>query len=187
MGLICFTAGFLLSYYVECGTAYYLPGLCYRPLFKNWSPTTADTTYLPAISADTEVTQSFMPECNGLTEIRIWVDAHNASPSSHTNFIIKDGIPGDPPIQNTPSTDQLKASGWYTIDIPPDWTSSGKTYSIDISGIDNTTGDTGPSVAVYTLTSVNTRGDLLVNGEKTGGSMIFQYGCVAGLSELTRK
>ena len=38
LGILLFSTGMYLAFYVRCGTAYYHSGVCYQPVYKNWSP-----------------------------------------------------------------------------------------------------------------------------------------------------
>jgi Predicted membrane protein (DUF2142) len=175
--LICmflFSVGMYLAFYVRCGTSYYQAGLCYQPVYKNWSPNSA---YFQPITSDNSFTQMFIPKCNGMGAIRIWIDSTNADPNGETEFIVndeeKDVIQADEKIANSALPDK----SWYLITFPKDWYSGGKWYSLSIqnSREDNLLG-------IRVASSIRAEyidGPLYQNGIEVDNDMIFQYGCTA--------
>jgi hypothetical protein len=89
-----FLVGSGLSIYVPCGTRYYRTGLCYQPVYKDWAP---DSNYSEPLAAEDELTQEIVPECEGMTELRIWLDASSANPFGSTAVLLRDPAPRSHP------------------------------------------------------------------------------------------
>ena len=64
-------SGIILAFYVPCGTTFYQTGLCYQPLYKDFSN---ETRLSPPISNEVSVTQEIKVACNGLSELRLFID-----------------------------------------------------------------------------------------------------------------
>jgi uncharacterized membrane protein len=175
--LAIFIAGMYLSYHVLCGSQYYQPGLCYQPNYKNWAP---DQLYSPPVSDQMTLSQEIVPECNGMTELRIWVNAAKADRAETTNFVLKDVQNDREEVHVSVPNADLPAGAWYTLAFPADWTSSGKFYLLTVSG-DNPGG--GPQIA-YSLKQEYPAGKLYENGQPISKDLIFQTGCVAGWDKL---
>ena len=175
MSLVVFMAGMYLSYHVNCGSQYYKMGLCYQPNYKNWAP---DALYSEPVSNQLTLQQEIVPECNGMSQLRIWVNANEADPQGKTEFILKDvGLNKEIASASVPNS-ELPAGDWYTLDFEPDWESNGRFYLFTILSNSN-----GAQIA-YTLKQEYTAGKLYENEEPIGKDMIFQWGCMAGLEKM---
>jgi len=174
MGLTLYMAGMYLSYYVPCGPQYYQPGLCYRPRYKNWAP---DEVYSQPVSSQLTLTQEIIPECDGATELRIWLDAENANPSGHTRFTLKDVNASRDMLDETVTNSTLPIRNWYALDFEPDWQSNGKFYLLTISSDEQ--GTSGPKIA-YSLRQEYPAGKLFENDQRIESDILFQIGCIAG-------
>jgi hypothetical protein len=172
--LILYTAGMYLSYHVPCGSQYYQAGLCYQPNYKNWAP---DEVYSQPLSNRFTLTQEIVPECNGLTELRVWIDATGADINKTTNFVLTD-VNGKQDILNVniPNS-ELPSGNWFPLNFQPDWNSNSKFYLLTIRG------DQGPRVA-YSLRPEYPAGKLFENDQAIGQDMIFQTGCKAGWEKI---
>ena len=71
--LALFAAGLILSYHVPCGSEYYRWSLCNQPQYKNWAPESVSS---PPISSTMTLTQEIVPACDGMTELRVWVNSN---------------------------------------------------------------------------------------------------------------
>ena len=169
--LILYIAGMYLSYHVPCGSQYYQGGLCYQPIYKNWAP---DEAYSSPISSQFTLSQEIVPECNGMTELRVWVNAAKANPNGITQFTLTDVINKQDVVDVSVSNSELSFGGWYSLHFQPDWSSNGKFYLLTIQG-----DDTGPQIA-YSLRPEYLAGKLFENDQAIGQDMIFQTGCIAG-------
>jgi len=172
--LILYIAGMYLSYHVPCGSQYYQAGLCYQPNYKNWAP---DEVYSHPISKQFTLAQEIVPECNGMTELRIWINANGADINGTTNFDLKD-VNGKREILsiNIPNSD-LPSGNWYTLNFQPEWNSNSKFYLLTIRG------DQGPRIA-YSLRPEYPAGKLFENDQAIGQDMIFKTGCIAGWGNI---
>ena len=174
--LVVYIAGMYLSYHVPCGSQYYQPGLCYQPNYKNWAP---DALYSPPVSNQMTLEQEIVPECSGMTELRVWVNATGLDPQPTTNFILKD-VQGNRELINTRvQNSKLPTGSWYALDFPADWNSNGKFYLFTISSEQQV----GPHIA-YSLRAEYPAGKLYENSQPIGKDLIFQTGCIAGWDAL---
>jgi len=174
LSLFLYIAGMYLSYHVPCGSQYYQPGLCYQPNYKNWAP---DELYSPPVSKQLTISQEIVPECNGVTELRIWVRAAEADPNGLTEFILKDMDLDREVINVSVMNSELPDGNWFTLNFPPDWESDGKFYFLTIQGDDQSA--LGPRVA-YSLKPEFPAGKLFENDQEIKKDLIFQTGCIAG-------
>jgi len=177
--LVLFLAGTVLSYYVQCGGSYYRPGLCYQPVYKNFVPR---ARYSPPISAGTLLVQEIRPACNGMTELRVWVNPSAQQDVGTTEFIFQDSADRRNLASASVLNSRMPAESWYTLSFKPDWVSAGKLYSLKILGLGAPPGQ-GLTVA-YSLKPEYSPGNLYVNGEPLQDDIIFQYGCIAGLQKI---
>jgi uncharacterized membrane protein len=169
--LVFYTAGMYLSYHVLCGSQYYQGGLCYQPNYKNWAP---DQNYSSPVSNLLTIKQEIILECNGVSEIRIWVNGREAAVSGTTEFLLQDMNLGREIIRKTISNSEFPEASWFALPFEPDWESMGKFYLLTL-----TSTDTGPQIA-YSLRSEYPDGKLYENDQPLPHDMIFQTGCVAG-------
>jgi len=166
-----------VDYHLPCGESYYSTGLCQRPRYKNWSPATSIS--LP-ITASSRVSQTFVADCNGLTQVRLWVRQKPAE----GNLVVSlqsAGVPNSLLTRDVPTT-QLPASGWLEITFPKVADSAGQNYTLEIST------SNGNDLSAVELGVFNRDeypiGSLNINKQKQVGDLIFQYGCSVGLDNL---
>jgi hypothetical protein len=179
--VLFYVGGMILSYHVLCGSTYYRTGLCYQPVYKNWAP---DERYSEPISNTLILEQEIVPECNGMTELRVWVDASAADPDALTHLVVRD--PGDDQVLVDTSVPaiELPHGDWYTLEFEPEWNSSGRLYMLKIEG-ENSAEVPGAKIS-YSLEPEYPAGKLLEAGTPVQQDVIFQYGCIAGLEKLIR-
>jgi hypothetical protein len=174
MSLFVYIVGMYLSYHVPCGSQYYETGLCYQPNYKNWAP---NDLYSAPISNQLTLKQEIIPECNGLTELRVWVNATGANPNEKTAFVLRDASQPRDMADVLVSNSELPEGSWYTLNFQADWESAGKLYMLIIQG--EQSGNIGPRIA-YSLRQEYPAGKLYENEEPINRDMIFQTGCIAG-------
>jgi uncharacterized membrane protein len=172
--LILYSAGMYLSYHVLCGSQYYKEGLCYQPNYKNWAP---DELYSPPLSNQLTLKQEIVLECNGATEVRVWMNAEKTDPAGTTEFILEDVNLGRELTRESILNSEFPVGSWYSIHFEPDWESMGKFYLLTIRSDQES--NAGPRIA-YSLRPEYPAGKLYENDEPVGNDMIFQTGCVAG-------
>jgi len=179
LGIFIFSVGMYLAFYIRCGTAYYKPGLCYQPVYKNWSP---DSKYFKPISDSTVLSQWFIPVCNGMQEFRVWVDSSGSDPGGQTQFILNDEdndvVQLDVIKQNT----ELPRQGWFSLSLPVDWKSGGKWFSLTVKD-PNQDGGQGIRLA-SSIRAEYIDASMSQNDVELENDMIFQYGCVSGWQAL---
>jgi hypothetical protein len=176
--LALFEAGMILSYHVPCGTAFYQPGLCYHPVYKNWAP---NARYSPPITGDLSLFQEVIPECDGAAQVRVWVNSAEASSDGLTTFTVREVLSGEELMTRWIPNSELPAGGWTDLDFEPDWDSAGKVYMLEILAVAGST-DVGPRIAL-SLRPEYREGDLRIGAERTDTDVIFRVGCLAGLEK----
>ena len=175
LSLLFYTTGMYLSYHVNCGSQFYQSGLCYQPNYKNWAP---DERYSSPVSTQLTLKQEIVLECNGASEVRVWMTASEADPSGTTQFILQDVDQGRELVNQLVNNSALPVGDWYAIQFEPDWQSLGKFYLLTIAS-----DSTGPQIA-YSLRAEYPAGKLFENDQPMSQDMIFQTGCVAGWDAL---
>ncbi|GAB4489465.1 MAG: hypothetical protein OHK0031_13160 [Anaerolineales bacterium] len=175
--LAFYTLGMYLVYYVPCGAQYFQPGLCYQPGYKNWSPQSALSE---PVTAQWTLKQEILPECDGMTEIRIWLDASQADLNVETNFALFASGETQPVFRAAVSRQKLPQGGWYSLQFPAQWDSAGRLYLLEISGLSDSP---GPRIG-YSLKPEYPEGNLYENGQPIGTDILFQDGCIAGWEKI---
>jgi uncharacterized membrane protein len=178
LSISLYMLGMYLSYHVPCGSQYYQTGLCYQPNYKNWAP---EALYSAPINDQLILSQEIVPECNGVSEVRVWVDATGADPKGITEFVLKDVYLGQTITSIDMGNSELPHGDWYSLRFQPDWESNGKFYLLTILG--NTHSSSGPRAA-YSLRPEYPAGKLFENDQPLDKDLIFQTGCLVGLEKL---
>lgn len=181
LALSLYAAGLVLSYHVSCGPSYYRLDLCYQPVYKNWAP---EDRYSPPLSSDLALTQEISPECDGMQEVRVWVNAGEAAPTASVRFKLHDPHLDRVLADETVPARRLPAGNWHTLAFEPQWDSSGRLYLLAIEG-EHPPGSEGARIS-YSLRPEYLSGKLFENGEPVSHDIIFQYGCLAGLQALVQ-
>jgi uncharacterized membrane protein len=174
--LTIYLAGLYLSYHVSCGSQFYQNGLCYQPNYKNWAP---NALYSPPVSNEVTLVQEIVPECNGMTELRVWINAASADPNQVTNFVLQEVSGNHEVVNMSIENSELPLGGWYSLNLPADWASSGKFYRLRIGSEKSN----GPRIA-YSLRPEYPAGKLYENDQPINKDLIFQTGCIAGWQKL---
>jgi hypothetical protein len=177
--LAIYGAGLLLVYHFVCGSAYFEPGLCFQPVYKNWDP---QARYTGPIEGSVAYTQEIVAECDGLREVRVWLDASDASPSGITRFSLLDVASGELMTARSVPNSRLPRGEWLAIQLGPDWQSMGKRYQLIIQPEPSQAGG-GPRLAL-SVTPDYDPGGLYVNASPVDADLVFKYGCLAGVERL---
>jgi uncharacterized membrane protein len=177
VAVLAYSGGLILTYHVDCGSAYYKFGVCYQPFYKNLSPLLRSS---PPVSSEVTLVQEFVPVCGGVTEMRVRVNAPGNDPQGALEFTLMDVGSGSTLTQTTVRNAELPLDDWYSILFPPDWESGGKRFALTVSGTSPT--GTGPLLA-YSVRPEYPFGELLENGAALEDDIIFQYGCLLGLEK----
>jgi len=167
-----------LVYHVSCGSAYYTPGLCVLPKYKNWSP---QTSLSQTIAPSTTVRQTFVPACNDVSQIGLWVKQKRTSPDPLLVEIQADDSP-DPVMSKIVSQEEIPSSGWLIIDFPAVTNLMKKNLTIEVTPASvqgNPLIDLG-----YSSTNEYLNGSLTIQNLAQDGDLLFRYGCRAGLENL---
>ena len=172
---------FILStfavYYVNCGSSYFQPGLCYYPKNKNWAP---NANFSKPIISEIVFAQTFISECEPMKELQIWVRGNNAGGVGETQIMLLDSFTNKEITSKNFTNAKIGQAGWLTIKLPEDMDNTSGYYSIivlsdnDVSGI-----QVGLSLRDEYLD-----GQLTINDEEQSNDILFRYGCPAGLSAL---
>lgn len=176
--ILAYSGGLILTYHVDCGSAYYKFGVCYQPFYKNFSPLLRSS---PPVSSDVTLVQEFVPVCDGLTEMRVRVNAPGNAPYGMLEFTLVDVGSGSTLTQTTVRNAELPADAWYSLRFPPDWESQEKRFALTVSGTSPI--GTGPLLA-YSVRPEYPFGTMLENGIPLEDDVIFQYGCILGLEKV---
>jgi uncharacterized membrane protein len=173
--LVLFTAGLLLSYHVPCGSEYYRWSLCNQPQYKNWAPESVSS---PPISSTMTLTQEIVPACDGMTELRVWVNSNGGDDGGTTTLLLRAPSREAALDEATYQNRVIVERGWLMLTFPPEWDSDGQLYLLKLSG------STSDGIRVgYSEKPEYMRGRLLENDLPLGQDLLFQYGCVAGLQK----
>ena len=173
-----FALGAVLSYHVLCGRTYFQPGLCHLPLFKNWDP---NRRLSPPISSLEALTQEFVSECPGLTEVRVWVSSQGLPPEGQTHFSFSDTATQHVIAVASVANAGLPPGGWYVLPFPAEWHSQGRRYSLRLEPA-QVQGAVGTRVAL-SLQPEFDGGTLLENQTPLDIDTGFRYGCITGLGK----
>jgi uncharacterized membrane protein len=176
--LFLYALGMLLSYHVTCGTSFYTTGLCYQPNFRNWAP--YNPNYSPPISGGMEYVQVIRPECSGVTELKVWVDAQGAGA---TEFLLEDPFGHRDLARKTVPNSELPQGDWLTLSFDPDWQATQKLYMLHLRGIDAPPGQ-GIRVAFTYRPNEYDLGNMYLNGARVDDNLLFKYGCITGLRKM---
>jgi uncharacterized membrane protein len=182
LGILLFSAAMYLAFYVRCGTGYFHSGLCYQPVYKNWSP---DSNYFQPISSATNLTQWIIPKCNGMNTIRLWIDSSGSDPNGKTQFILNDEDRDIVQLDVNKTNADLPQKGWLTLTFPEDWQSGGKWYTLTVQPPKNSSYK-GIQVA-SSIQAEYIDAPLIQNGKELNTDMVFQYGCNAGWDAIYNK
>ena len=163
---------------MACGSQYYQSGLCYQPNYKNWAP---DELYSPPVSNQLTLSQEIVAECNGMTELRIWMNTADSDPTQTTSFVLEDVQSNRDVFHASVPNSDLPAGAWYSLTFPADWSSQGKFYLLTITGA--THDANGPRIAL-SLRQEYPAGKLYENGQPINKDLIFQTGCVTSWDKL---
>ena len=174
--LVLYVGGLILSYQVTCGSQFYRLGLCYQPQYKNWAPEASSS---PSISPAMTLKQEIVPACNGMTEMRVWVNSTGTDPSGTTTLILRAPTEQKDVVDTTFTNSDMTKDGWLTANFNPEWQSANQLYILSLQG----SSTNGIQVA-YSLKSEYHTGKLFENAVSMGQDMIFQYGCLTGLQKL---
>lgn len=177
--LAVFGAGIQLAYHVPCGTAYYKPGLCYLPSYKNWAP---NERYASPISPSETLLQEVIAECDGLSGIRIWVDSSGLPAQGKTAVVFRDPTTDRDLAKVTVANAILPSGGWLRLSFGPEWRSLGRLYLLRIDPVIGSD-PVGTRVAL-TLREEYPEVKLMENQAPVDGDVVFQYGCTAGLGRV---
>ena len=171
--------GIILAFYVPCGTTYYQTGLCYQPLYKDFSP---ETHLSEPISNEIIVTQDMQVACNGLAELRVLLTPSGIENNTTTQFVLEDSATNRNLLDISVKNDLILSETWHDLRFDPDWHSAGKQYILKISSTDTTTGE-GLRLR-YSPQPQAELGSLYENGQLMQDHIILQYGCITGLRKI---
>ena len=171
--------GIILAFYVPCGTTFYQTGLCYRPLYKDF---TNETRLSLPISEERSVTQGVKVACEGFSELRVLLTPSLAGDQGTTRFILQKALSHQTLLNASVTNDRIPGETWYSLRFDPDWQSAGKEYILQILGTNTSVGH-GLKL-LYTPQSEFNLGDLRENGQLLDQDVVLQYGCATGLRKI---
>ena len=170
--------GIALAFYVPCGTTYYQTGLCYQPLYKDF---TTESHPSPPMTSERLITQEIQVTCDGFTELRVILFPSNLPTKAITRFILQDSVNGQTLMDTKVQNDQIILEDWYSLRFDPDWDSNGNQYALKILG-SNPSIDQG--LRLFYTSQPEFSGSLYENGQRLQQGIALQYGCITGLRKL---
>jgi hypothetical protein len=173
--------GIFLAFYVPCGTTFYQTGLCYRPLYKDF---TNETHFSQPISNQVSVAQGITVSCDGFSELQVLMTPSRPNDPGVTRFLLQNQVDDQTLFDISIMNKQISAETWLPLQFDPDWQSAGRRYILKISGTNPSAGQ-GLKL-LYTPQSEFNLGDLYENAQPLKDDLVLQYGCVTGLQKLWR-
>jgi len=171
--------GIALAFYVPCGTTYYQTGLCYQPLYKDFSP---ESHLSRPISNEMLITQEVQVACNGLAELRVLLTPSIAENNTTTRFVFEDSLNDQNLLDISIANDLILSETWHRLSFDPDWHSAGKQYILKILST-NTPAGQGLKL-LYSPQPQFDLGDRYENGQPMQDDIVLQYGCITGLRRI---
>ena len=168
-----------MAFYVPCGTTFYQTGLCYQPLYKDF---TNETHFSQPISNEVFLLQETKVACNGFSELRLLVTPSQPNDPGRTRFILQNQVSDQTIFDTSIRNNQVSTETWVPLRFDPDWHSQGKTYILKVSST-NTKAGQGLKL-FYTPQSEFDLGNLYENGQLQEEDIVLQYGCVTGLRKI---
>jgi len=171
--------GIIWAFYVPCGTTYYQTGLCYQPLYRDFSP---ETHLSEPISNELLITQEVQVTCNGLAEMRVLLTPSISENNETTRFIFQDALNDQNLLDISVTNDLIASETWHRLSFDPDWRSAGKRYILKILS-PNTPAGHGLRL-LYSPQPQFEMGSLYENGQLIQDHIVLQYGCITGLRKI---
>ena len=170
-----------MLYHVTCGSSWFTFEVCTFPKYKNWSP---DTNLAIPLKKGTKIKQSFVVECDRLSEINVWV---KSSPSIHDSTTTSlQLIPenGSSTIVTSMDSKVLSPDSWMSFIFLPVEGIKGSHLLLELESSD---GKNSHNLELgYTATNEYSQGSLWVNGKELDGDLVFEYGCEQGLLHFSK-
>ena len=170
--------GIALAFYVFCGTTYYQTGLCYQPLYKDF---TAESHPSPPVSNELSITQEIQVTCDGFTELRVILFPSNSPMNGITRFTLQDPVNDQILMDTQVQNDQIILEDWYSLRFDPDWDSNGNHYVLKVLSSDT---PIGQGLRLFYSSQPEFPGNLYENGQLMQHGIVLQYGCITGLRKL---
>jgi uncharacterized membrane protein len=171
--------GIILAFYVPCGTTFYQTGLCYGPIYKDF---TNETRLSPPISEHISAVQELKVSCDGFSELRVLLTPSTPGDQGTSRFTLQKTSSGQTLLDMSIRNDQISTKDWYPLRFDPDWQSAGKEYILKILGTNTSLGQ-GLKL-LYTPQSEFDLGNLYENGQLQKEDIVLQYGCATGLQKI---
>ncbi len=171
--------GIYFSFHVSCGSTFYQTGLCYRPLFKDFP---SEVRASEPVSKGMSLTQEIQVACNGLAEVRVLVTPSATGDQGATRFVLEDASRTQTLLDTSIANDRIRGESWHSLRFEPDWSSAGKQYILEISGMSTSPGQ-GLQL-LFTPQPEFNLGNSYENGQLLEQDIVLQYGCVTGLRKV---
>ena len=178
LALVLNVLGIFLAFYVPCGTTYYQTGLCYQPLYKDF---TAESHPSPPISNEISIRQELQVTCDGFTELRVILFPSDSRTDGITRFILQDPVNNQILMDTQMQNDKITLEDWYPLRFDPDWDSNGNQYVLKVLSSNTSIGQ---GLRLFYSSQPEFRGNLYENGQLMQGGIALQYGCITGLRKL---
>ena len=165
-----FTFGLFATYYLFCGSNYYIPGLCYLPEYKSNDQNSYSTGIL---DSGFVLKQTFSSECNNVKEINFFLapdsgtkgllivkifNSESTNPLVSNSYIVKENDIGKKLTFTVPNVTNGKGEDFY-------FTIEGQSDSKNGFSFATTMGDDYPA------------GKFFINNDLIQKDLFFHYGC----------
>ena len=168
-------SGLFLDYHIPCGSAYHTPGLCFLPRYKNWSP---ETSLAFPVSSSNEGKQTFVPVCDQIDEIQLWVKRKGTSADPILIAIQREEDQNNLLIE-TIMADQIPSWGWISVPTKALSDVGGQNLTIEIRSPGSD--ETANVELGFQDRNEYLEGTFTLNNQPQEGDLIFRYGCRVGL------
>jgi hypothetical protein len=173
MGLVMvvYILGAYLSFYIVCGTSLYTPGLCYQPLYKNW---TSHSVLTQPVTKEVVLQQKFLSVCSPLRSVRMWSAAPSPDAAGETRITLKDATDGTVLVEKHINNQTIANYAWVEVPFSPIEATKGKEFVLEIT---SDLSDPAAGIAFGVTQRREYRYGLIINNSAANFDLMFQYGC----------
>jgi hypothetical protein len=124
------------------------------------------------------LSQEVLVECDGLSEVRVWLDGSGLPTQGGTQVVFRDPSTDRDLAQQTVANRDLPEGGWLALPFQTEWDSRGKLYLLSFRA-----DDAGVAGARIALTLMEDSPEIKLRGNPAyeGADAVFRYGCAEGL------
>jgi len=174
------TVTLFLDFHAICGSTWFNGKVCAYPYYKNWDPSTFRGVEM---DENTTITQGFVVDCNQLSQIRVWIKQYEPV-KNELEFFTLETQTGQPLRTAWIRSEEIPQSGWLVIDMPP--TLYQRNQELQFRLLPNGKGGIPQLELARFPTLEYSRGVVSINNESLDSSLVFQYTCLDGISNLLK-